>query len=68
MAKECGLAPVSIAVARTLSKDFVGSTLIGATRVEQMDELLAASGATLPPEALAKCDAIGREIRYPMGL
>ena len=68
MAKECGLSLVTFAVAWTLSKDFVGSTLIGATRVEQMDELLAAAGVTLAPEALAKCDAIGRGIRYPMGL
>jgi aryl-alcohol dehydrogenase-like predicted oxidoreductase len=68
VAQECGLSPVTFAVAWTLSKDFVGSTLIGATRVEQMDELLGAAGVTLPREALAKCNAISTEIRYPMGL
>ncbi len=68
VARECGHSPVTFAVAWTLSKDFVGSTLVGATRVEQMDELLAGADVTLPAEALAAIDRITREIKYPMGL
>ncbi len=67
LAKEHGLAPVTFATAWTLSRDFVGSTLIGATRVEQLDETLAAAEVRLEPAALEACDRISREILYPMG-
>jgi len=67
LAKQCGLALPTFAVAWTLTRDFVGSTLVGATSPEQLDETLAAAEATLPAEALAQVDAISREIRYPMG-
>lgn len=68
VARECGLAPVTFAIAWTLAHDFVGSTLIGATAPEQLDESLAAAGVTLPDEALAAVDRITREIQYPMGI
>ena len=63
----CDLSPVAFAVAWTLSKDFVGSTLIGATHPDQLDETLAGAGAKIPEEALAACDRISKEIRYPLG-
>jgi aryl-alcohol dehydrogenase-like predicted oxidoreductase len=68
VARECGLAPVTFATAWSLAHDFVGSTLIGATSPEQLDESLAAAGVTLPDEALAAVNRITREIQYPMGL
>jgi aryl-alcohol dehydrogenase-like predicted oxidoreductase len=58
---------VTFAIAWTLTRDFLGSTLIGATHPDQLDDLLAAADAKLPPEALAAVDKISREIRYPMG-
>lgn len=67
VAAECGLSPVTFAVAWTLRHDFVGSSLIGATDVGQMDDLLAAADVTLPDDALAAVDRISREIRYPLG-
>ncbi len=67
VARDCGLDPVTFAVAWTLTHDFVGSTLVGATSLAQMDALLAAADVSLPAEALAACDEISREIRYPMG-
>jgi aryl-alcohol dehydrogenase-like predicted oxidoreductase len=67
LARELELSPVTFATAWTLSRDFVASTIIGATRPEQLDELLAAAEVTLPAEALAKVDAITSEILYPMG-
>ena len=67
LAKECGMSLPRFAIAWTLSRDFVGSTLVGATSPEQLEETLAAAQVSLPPDALAKVDAISREIRYPLG-
>jgi len=67
IARERGITTAQLAVAWTLCHDFVGSTLIGATRVEQVEELLAAADIELEPEVLEKCNAVSREIRYPMG-
>jgi len=50
-----------------LAHDFVGSTIIGATRPEQLDESLRASSLKLSAEVLAEVDEITREILYPMG-
>jgi aryl-alcohol dehydrogenase-like predicted oxidoreductase len=67
IAADCGLALPTFATAWTLSRDFVASTLIGATSVEQLDDTLAAAGVTIPEDALAACDEVSREILYPMG-
>jgi aryl-alcohol dehydrogenase-like predicted oxidoreductase len=67
IAADCGLSLATFATAWTLSRDFVASTLIGATGIGQLDDTLAAAGVTLPDEALAACDAVSREIPYPLG-
>ena len=67
VASDCGLSLPTFAIAWTLTRDFVGSTLIGATQLAQLDALLAAADAKLPADALAAVDQISREIRYPMG-
>jgi aryl-alcohol dehydrogenase-like predicted oxidoreductase len=67
LAAECGMEPATFAVAWTLTKKWVGSTLIGATSVAQLDETLAAADVTLPADVLARVDEISREIRYPLG-
>jgi aryl-alcohol dehydrogenase-like predicted oxidoreductase len=67
IALECGLPIVTFATAWTLSRDFVGSTIIGATDPEQLDETLAAAGVTLSTETLVQCDEVSREILYPLG-
>jgi aryl-alcohol dehydrogenase-like predicted oxidoreductase len=67
LASECGMSAVTFATAWTLSRDFVAATIIGATRVEQLEETLKAAGVVLPAEALAKVDVLSREIMYPMG-
>lgn len=67
VAREAGLDPVTLAVAWTLSHDFVGSTIIGATRVSQLDASLAAAGLVLPAEVLAACNRVSRELPYPLG-
>jgi aryl-alcohol dehydrogenase-like predicted oxidoreductase len=67
IAKEAGLGIVTLATAWSAQHDFVGSTLIGATTVEQLDDSLAAASVTLSADVLAACDSVSREIRYPLG-
>ena len=67
IAADCGLDPVTFAVAWTLTRRFVGSTLIGATHPDQLDVHLAAAEAKIPDDALEACDRLAKDIRYPMG-
>src|SRR5262249_61802673 len=67
VAAECGLALPTFAIAWTLTRDFLGATILGATHPDQLDVLLTAAEAKLPTDALAAVDKISREIRYPMG-
>lgn len=67
IAQEHGIPLVTFATAWSLAHDFVGSTLIGATTPEQLDETLAAADLNLPDAALFACDAVSRDIRYPLG-
>ena len=57
IASDCGLSLATFATAWTLSRDFVASTLIGATSVDQLDETLAAASVTwvipVSPSAVA---------------
>lgn len=66
-AKECDLSIAAFATAWTLTRDFLGSTLIGATTVAQLEETLTAASATIPADVLAACDKISKKIMYPMG-
>jgi aryl-alcohol dehydrogenase-like predicted oxidoreductase len=66
LARSLDLSPVTFSVAWTLTRDFLGSTLIGVTHPDQLDEHLRAAEVSLPPEALAACDRLAKEIRYPM--
>jgi aryl-alcohol dehydrogenase-like predicted oxidoreductase len=67
IAEGCGLDPVTLSIAWTLTRDFVGSTIIGVTDPDQLAAHLAATDVTLPDEALTAIDALSREIRYPLG-
>jgi aryl-alcohol dehydrogenase-like predicted oxidoreductase len=67
LAAELELPPVTFAVAWSLAHDFVASTIIGATRADQLDDILRAAAVKLAPEVLAKVDAITQELLYPMG-
>jgi aryl-alcohol dehydrogenase-like predicted oxidoreductase len=57
---------VTLAIAWTLTRDFVGSTIIGVTHPDQLDEHLAAAETTLSEDALLACDRIAKEIHHPM--
>ena len=67
IAREAGLSVVTLAIAWTLTHAFVGSTIIGATRREQLDDALAAADTVLPSDVLAQCDRVTRAIPYPLG-
>jgi aryl-alcohol dehydrogenase-like predicted oxidoreductase len=67
IAEQAGHGIVPFATAWSAQHDFVGSTLVGATSVEQLEESLAAASITLSPDVLAACDVVSREISYPLG-
>jgi len=66
LAADCGMSLVTFSIAWTLTRDFVGSTLVGVSRIDQLDEHLAAADAVIPDDILTACDEIWKEIRYPM--
>jgi len=63
VAKQHGVSPVELALGFVKSRWFVGSTIIGATAVTQLEENLKAFDVTLSPEALADIDRV--QSRYP---
>ena len=67
IAQEAGMSPVTLATAWSKQFSFVASTIIGATRVEQLDDSLKAMDLTLTKEVLNACDEVHSNILYPMG-
>ena len=66
IAAELGVSLAALAVAWSKQHDFVASTIIGATTIEQLDESLGAVDVTLSSETLEQIDAVEREIPNPM--
>ena len=67
LAQEYGISPVTLAVAYSKHFDFVASTIIGARKLDQLDESLAAIDFKIDDELLSKIEDIQKEILYPMG-
>lgn len=67
IAAEVGISATTLAVAWSKQFDFVASTIIGATKPEQLDDSLAAMDLELSEELLKKCDDVHNEFLYPMG-
>ena len=67
IARDAGMAPVTLAVAWSLAHDFVGSSIVGATDPAQLEDALAGAEVTLGDDVRRACDAVSREIPYPMG-
>ncbi|QOP46327.1 aldo/keto reductase [Sulfurimonas paralvinellae] len=67
IAHDAGLDPVTMATAWSKQFGFVASTIIGATRPEQLDASLAAMDLELSQDILDACDKVHEEILYPMG-
>jgi voltage-dependent potassium channel beta subunit len=58
IADELGVSMAQLALAWCLRKPNVASVIVGATRIEQLDENAKAVGVEIPAEALARIDAI----------
>jgi aryl-alcohol dehydrogenase-like predicted oxidoreductase len=58
---------VTMAIAWSKQFSFVASTIIGATKPEQLDASLAAIDLELPADVLQACDEVHNDILYPMG-
>ncbi len=67
IAKEIGLSVTTLSVAWSKQHDFVASTLVGATSVDQLTDSLKAADLVLPADVLKKIDEISKKIPYPMG-
>ena len=67
IAHDAGLDPVTMATAWSKQFSFVASTIIGATKPEQLDASLAAMELELSADVLQACDEVHRDILYPMG-
>lgn len=67
IAAELGMSLVTLATAWSKQHDFVASTIVGATHVDQMPDILAAAEVKLSPETMKQIDAVSKEIMYPMG-
>ncbi|HEY5646221.1 MAG TPA: aldo/keto reductase [Pseudomonadales bacterium] len=67
IAADAGLSPVTLATAWSKQHDFVASTIVGATRVDQLDDIFAAAEVTLPDDVLKRIDQVSKEHLYPMG-
>ncbi|MDM4017199.1 aldo/keto reductase [Roseiconus lacunae] len=66
IANDIGTTVTALAVAWSRQHDFVASTIIGATSLEQLDESLAAKDLILDSETLDRIDQIDFEIPNPM--
>jgi aryl-alcohol dehydrogenase-like predicted oxidoreductase len=67
IAREAGLSVATLATAWTLAHDFVGSTIIGATTPDQLEQTIAAADVTLSEDVRKACVAVSKSIPYPLG-
>lgn len=67
LAGDLGMSSVTLATAWSKQHDFVASTIVGATSVDQLDDIFAATEVTLTDETLKEIDAISKQYMYPMG-
>ena len=67
IAKEAEMSPVTMAVAWSKQHDFVASTIVGVSKEDQLDEILAAMDLVLSDEVMKAINKVSKEIMYPMG-
>jgi len=67
IAADLGISPVTLATAWSKQHDFVASTIVGATREDQLDAIFAATDLTLNQETLDAINKVSKEFLYPMG-
>ena len=67
IAADEGVSPVTLAVAWSKQHDFVASTIVGATKADQMKEIIEAGPMKISAETNRRIDQVSKEIMYPMG-
>lgn len=67
LAQEAGHNLAAMCLAWSQQNDFVGSTLFGATSVEQLEEILPAHDLKLSEDVMIKIDEITKKYPYPLG-
>ena len=67
IAAEAGMSVVTLATAWSKQHDFVASTIVGVSRADQLDEILAAIDLKLSDEVMTAVHNVTKEILYPMG-
>lgn len=67
IAQKYNIKPVTLAVMWSKHFSFVASTIIGATKLEQLDDSLMAMDKNLSEEVVQEIRAIYDEVPYPMG-
>ena len=67
LASQAGMSPVTLATAWSKQHDFVASTIVGVSKEDQLDPILAAIDLKLPDDMMKEIKGISREIMYPMG-
>jgi aryl-alcohol dehydrogenase-like predicted oxidoreductase len=66
VAEDVGVTVATLALAWSKQHDFVASTIVGATSVAQLEEVLPAADLVLDAETLARIDEIDEQIPTPM--
>lgn len=67
IAVDAGISAVTLATAWSKQHDFVASTIVGASKFDQLADILAAIDLELSPDVMKACDQVTKEILYPMG-
>ena len=67
IAEEAGMDVVTMATAWSKQHDFVASTIVGVSSMEQLPPILAAADLVLSDEVMKAIHKVTREILYPMG-
>ncbi len=65
LAGEAGLDPAQMAIAFAMSRSFMTSVILGATRMEQLETDIGAAEVTLSSDVLEKIDALHQEFGNP---
>jgi aryl-alcohol dehydrogenase-like predicted oxidoreductase len=67
IAKEAGATPASVALAWVQGRPGVASTIVGARRLDQLEQNLAALDITLTPDQIARLDKLSKPtLSFPM--
>ena len=67
LAKEYEVSPVTLAISYSKHFDFVASTIVGARKIEQLDDSLKTFDFKISNELLKRIEIIQKDILYPMG-